>query len=121
NLLLLLAYLYNYGVAHCTLVYDIIGLLVDGARFGADEMELLLLLLRHSGYQLRSDDPKALKQIIALVKEKSAATATHTASAGDVSAGSAIQDTNGSSGRSIAEETSRWKAAFGAHASSQNG
>lgn len=31
NLLLLLAYLYNYGVAHCTLVYDIIGLLVNGA------------------------------------------------------------------------------------------
>lgn len=30
NLLLLLAYLFNYGVAHCTLVYDIIGLLVDG-------------------------------------------------------------------------------------------
>lgn len=30
NLLLLLAYLYNYGVAHCTLVYDIIGLLIDG-------------------------------------------------------------------------------------------
>ena len=31
NLLLLLGYLYNYGVTHCTLVYDIIGLLVDGA------------------------------------------------------------------------------------------
>lgn len=31
NLLLLLGYLYNYGVAHCTLVYDMIGLLVDGA------------------------------------------------------------------------------------------
>lgn len=32
NLILLLAHLYNYGVAHCTLVYDIIGLLVDGAH-----------------------------------------------------------------------------------------
>lgn len=31
NLILLLAYLYNYGVAHCTLIYDIIGILVDGA------------------------------------------------------------------------------------------
>lgn len=31
NLLLLLAYLYNHGVAHCTLVYDIIGIMVDGA------------------------------------------------------------------------------------------
>lgn len=30
NLLLLLAYLYNFGLAHCTLVYDIVRLLVDG-------------------------------------------------------------------------------------------
>lgn len=30
NLLLILAYLYNYGAAHCSLVYDIIHLLVEG-------------------------------------------------------------------------------------------
>lgn len=33
NLMLLLAYLYNYGVAHCTLIYDIVRLLVDGELF----------------------------------------------------------------------------------------
>lgn len=33
NLLLLLAYLYNFGVAHCTLIYDIVRLLVDGTLF----------------------------------------------------------------------------------------
>ncbi|CBN78669.1 conserved unknown protein [Ectocarpus siliculosus] len=104
NLLLLLAYLYNYGVAHCTLVYDIIGLLVDA--FGADEMELLLLLLRHSGYQLRSDDPQALKQIVALVKEKS------TAAVAGSGTEAAIPGSDGGEKSSIAEETDRWKEAF---------
>lgn len=90
--------------------------------FGADEMELLLLLLRHSGYQLRSDDPQALKQIIALVKEKfTAATADSTADAdADADAGTAVAPgVNGtSSNGSLAEEAGRWKAAFGARASS---
>ena len=35
NLALLLAYLYNYGVAHCSLVYDIIRLLVQGSSCAA--------------------------------------------------------------------------------------
>lgn len=83
-------------------------------------MELLLLLLRHSGYQLRSDDPQALKQIVALVKEKSA-TAAATGPVGHDHDGSAIENTNGHNDSSITDETNRWKAAFGAHtASSQN-
>eukprot|EP00903_Cladosiphon_okamuranus_P014969 g13855.t1 len=124
NLVLLLAYLYNYGVAHCTLVYDIIGLLVDA--FGADEMELLLLLLRYSGYQLRSDDPEALKQIVALVKEKFTAATADSAAGADVDANTAVvTGANGgsssSSGNSSrAEEADRWKAAFGARASSSS-
>ncbi|CAM9283852.1 unnamed protein product, partial [Choristocarpus tenellus] len=77
NLVLLLGYLYNFGVAHCTLVYDVIRLLVE--VFGELEMELLLLLLRHSGFQLRADDPQALKDIVLLVKSKaSAASGSHT-------------------------------------------
>jgi len=83
--------------------------------FGADEMELLLLLLRHSGYQLRSDDPQALKQIVALVKEKStAATADATAAGVGEDAAVASSGPNDGSKSSIAEETGRWKAAFGA-------
>ena len=87
-------------------------------------MELLLLLLRHSGYQLRSDDPQALKQIVALVKEKfTAATADSVAAGGaadaDADANTAVAaGANGSS--SLAEEAGRWKAAFGAHASSSS-
>lgn len=80
-------------------------------------MELLLLLLRHSGYQLRSDDPHALKQIVALVKEKSA-----TPNADDANAANPTEEMNSYSGSSIADESSRWRATFGANTtSSQNG
>ena len=82
-------------------------------------------MLRHSGYQLRSDDPQALKQIVALVKEKfTAATADSSAAGTDVDAGTSANpgvnggSSNGSS--SFAEEAGRWKAAFGARASSSS-
>lgn len=76
-------------------------------------MELLLLLLRHSGYQLRSDDPQALKQIVALVKEKS----TCAGASADADDGTTIPDGKDRTNSSLAEETNRWKAAFGARAS----
>lgn len=69
-------------------------------------MELLLLLLRHSGYQLRSDDPQALKQIVALVKEKSAAAVAGSGTE------AVIPESDGGEKSSIAEETDRWKEAF---------
>ncbi|CAM9588117.1 unnamed protein product [Sphacelaria rigidula] len=104
NLMLLLAYLYNYGVAHCTLIYDIVRLLVDA--FGDNDMELLLLLLRHSGFQLRSDDAQALKQIVSIVKDKAqAATA--------VAGGTASILPLSADASALSEETGRWKAAFG--------
>lgn len=67
-------------------------------------MELLLLLLRYSGYQLRSDDPQALKQIIALVREKS-----------DLAAAAAAPTESPlkSASDALAGEAERWKAAFG--------
>lgn len=89
-------------------------------------MELLLLLLRHSGYQLRSDDPQALKQIVALVKEKSTAAGAGTATGADNgadtedSATATVPNGNGRTNSSLAEETDRWKAAFGAGASSSS-
>lgn len=84
-------------------------------------MELLLLLLRHSGYQLRSDDPQALKQIVALVKEKfTAATADPVAGIDAEAGGTTVAPgVNGGRGSesSLAEEAGRWKAAFGARTS----
>ena len=66
-------------------------------------MELLLLLLRYSGYQLRSDDPQALKQIVALVREKATLAA----------ADAVTQSPLDSAGDTLAGESGRWKAAFG--------
>lgn len=74
-------------------------------------MELLLILLRHSGYQLRSGDSQALKQIIALVKEKATAAAV-TAAATSTSTTMTAPGADGNTS-TLAEETGRWKAAFG--------
>jgi nucleolar MIF4G domain-containing protein 1 len=68
NLLLVLCYLYNFGVAHCALIYDIIRNLIH--RFTETDIELLLLSLSHCGHALRADDPRALKEIVLLVQEK---------------------------------------------------
>lgn len=73
-------------------------------------MELLLLLLQHSGYQLRSDDPKALKQIVALVKEKATDMEEKSPVGGSVDEPPAPEDDSGT----VAGDTGRWKSLFGA-------
>ncbi|KAL7545843.1 hypothetical protein ACHAWF_009192 [Thalassiosira exigua] len=68
NFLLIVCYLYNYGVVHCALIYDLVR---DFAKHFAEvDVEALLLVLSHCGRQLRSDDPSALKEIVLLVKER---------------------------------------------------
>lgn len=69
TLLLLLSHLYNQGVAHCGLAYDVIKELLENVT--NRDMELLLLLLRTSGMQLRSDDPSSLKDIVLLAHVRS--------------------------------------------------
>jgi len=66
NLVLLLSHLYNLGVVHCGLIYDLVRELLKGGS--SRDMELLLLLLRSSGMQLRGDDPSALKEIVLLAQ-----------------------------------------------------
>lgn len=68
NLLLITCYLYNYGVCHCSLIYDLVRDLIES--FSEIDVESLLLILSHCGQQLRSDDPSALKDIILLVKDR---------------------------------------------------
>ena len=68
NYLLIVCYLYNYGVVHCTLIYGLVRDLV--ATFTEADIEALLLILSHCGQQLRSDDPSALKEIVILVKDQ---------------------------------------------------
>ena len=69
NLMLVLCYLYNYNIIHCTMIYDLIRHFIES--FSEVEVELLLLTLSHCGSQLRSDDPSALKDIVLLVQERS--------------------------------------------------
>ena len=68
NYLLIICYLYNYGVLHCTLIYGLIRDLISS--FKEVDIEALLLILSHCGQQLRSDDPSALKEIVILVKDQ---------------------------------------------------
>ncbi|KAL3780943.1 hypothetical protein ACHAWO_003983 [Cyclotella atomus] len=68
NSLLIVCYLYNYGVVHCSLIYDIVKDLIKS--FCEIDVESLLLILSHCGQQLRSDDPSALREIILMVKEQ---------------------------------------------------
>ena len=68
NLMLMLCYMYNFSVAHCTLVYDVIRSLIE--HFSEIDIELLLLVLSHCGHALRADDPSALKDIVLLVQQK---------------------------------------------------
>lgn len=76
-------------------------------------MELLLLLLQHSGYQLRSDDSQALKQIVAIVKDKYTTTSTAKADADAVSDSSRPPTNADTNSKSLAEDTEKWKVAFG--------
>jgi nucleolar MIF4G domain-containing protein 1 len=68
NLLLVLCYLYNYGIVHCSFMYDMIRNLIK--NFSEVDIECLHLLLSHCGRSLRSDDPTALKEIVLLVSKK---------------------------------------------------
>jgi nucleolar MIF4G domain-containing protein 1 len=68
NLILILCYLYNYAILHCSLLYDVIRNLIES--LSEVDIEALLLILSHCGRTLRSDDPMALKEIVLMVQKK---------------------------------------------------
>ncbi|CAB9504936.1 Suppressor of glycerol defect protein 1 [Seminavis robusta] len=68
NLILVLCYLYNYGIVHCSFLYSVIRSFIESFR--EIEVELLLLILSHCGRSLRSDDPTALKEIVLTVQKR---------------------------------------------------
>ncbi|RLN87028.1 hypothetical protein BBJ28_00026686, partial [Nothophytophthora sp. Chile5] len=59
NLMLFVMMLYNFGVVHCTLVYDLFRAFVDS--FSSTDIELIHQLLKAGGSQLRADDADALR------------------------------------------------------------
>ncbi|XP_020612476.1 nucleolar MIF4G domain-containing protein 1-like isoform X2 [Orbicella faveolata] len=72
NVVALFAHLYNFKIIHCCLIYDIIRWLVDS--FTGQDVELLLLLLKITGAEIRRDDPASLKEIILQIQAKAAST-----------------------------------------------
>ena len=68
NLMLFVMMLYNFGVVHCTLVYDLFQSFVDS--FSSTDIELIHQLLIVGGAQLRADDADALRQMVAAVQQK---------------------------------------------------
>jgi nucleolar MIF4G domain-containing protein 1 len=86
NIILLITYLYNFNVVHCTFLYDIFRHLVQSS-FNEINVELLLLILQHSGYQLRSDDPSAMKEMVLLVQQRHQELSCHDAGINDSSSG----------------------------------
>lgn len=70
NLMTLVTELYNYGVIASTLLYDFIrSLLSDLTEVN---VEILLVIVRSSGSQMRSDDPTSLKEILILLQSEMA-------------------------------------------------
>lgn len=70
SLLLVLGFLYTHGMVHADLVFDLVRLM--SASMTEVDVELLLLLLRHVGFRLRTDDPQGLLEAVAAVQEKAA-------------------------------------------------
>jgi len=68
NLILFLSYLYNFDVVYCNFIYDVVKDLISA--FTEVDVEALLLIIEHSGFKLLSDDPKSLKSIVLLLKER---------------------------------------------------
>ncbi|KAG7399966.1 Nucleolar MIF4G domain-containing protein 1 [Phytophthora boehmeriae] len=68
NLMLFVMMLYNFGVVHCTLVYDLFRSFVES--FSSTDIELIHQLLKVGGAQLRADDADALRQMVAAVQQK---------------------------------------------------
>ncbi|XP_046858976.1 nucleolar MIF4G domain-containing protein 1-like isoform X2 [Xenia sp. Carnegie-2017] len=70
NVVTLLAFFYCFKIVDCVLIYDIFRSLVD--KFEETDIELLLLLIRHVGVELRRENPQSLKEIILQIQAKSA-------------------------------------------------
>ncbi|XP_065829440.1 nucleolar MIF4G domain-containing protein 1-like [Oscarella lobularis] len=69
NATMIFSYLYNLGLIGCQLIYDLVRKFVES--FCETDIELLLLLLRGVGPDLRRDDPHALKDIVVEIQRRS--------------------------------------------------
>ncbi|KAI9911868.1 hypothetical protein PsorP6_009909 [Peronosclerospora sorghi] len=68
NLMLFVMMLYNFGVVHCILVYDLFRLCLES--FTPTHIELIHQILKVGGVQLRLDDADAMREMVAAVQQK---------------------------------------------------
>ncbi|XP_018405133.1 PREDICTED: nucleolar MIF4G domain-containing protein 1 homolog [Cyphomyrmex costatus] len=73
NIILIISHLYNFKVYGHRLLYQILEKLAT--KFTEKEIELILLILRTVGFQLRKDDPIALKELVLNLQQKANNTA----------------------------------------------
>lgn len=97
NLVLFISFLYCFKVVEARLIYDIMHRLAKG--FSGKEVELILLVLRSVGFNLRKDDPLALKTLITEIQTKAAeAQTTNTARGKEEGAAGSSKKTGGGKG-----------------------
>ena len=81
NIVLLISYLYNFGVLHVVYIYDLIRDLVTS--FTPSSVDLLLIVLNHSGGIIKGDDMEALGEIVNLVKRRAIENSKNDSNDGD--------------------------------------
>merc|ERR1712050_200603 len=68
NVMILLCYLYNFGIIHSMLMYDLLQDFIES--FEVWKLELIVLCLTHSGHTLRSDNINNFKSISLNVQKR---------------------------------------------------
>lgn len=68
NLVHLLSYIYIFNIVSSKLILDIATLL--SRRFLESDVELILVIIKFTGWQLRSDDPAGLKDAISVIQKR---------------------------------------------------
>lgn len=72
NLVSLLAELYSFNIVWCGIIYDFVRELLSNSNsnlLDENKTEILLKILRSAGSQLRTDDPRALRDIVVQLHE----------------------------------------------------
>lgn len=68
NLVHLLSYLYIFNIVYSKLIVQVATLL--SRRFRESDVELILVLIKYTGWQLRSDDPEGLREVISIIQNR---------------------------------------------------
>lgn len=76
NIMTLLCCMYNFKIFHCSLIFDLMKLFIE--NFQEKDVEVLSIVFKFSGFELRKDDPSELKDVILSIQRKSSTVDTST-------------------------------------------